>query len=128
MTDAREILTARQMAERTGVSERMIRYAMRVQARGIPALNLAVAAGTLPLAQAATVAGLPLEQQPEALAAALRGEDKPKRPNIAQRAADAEAWRIRAGLLALEVERLTGQAAAEVLGRAIARYPGRASE
>lgn len=128
MSAPTEFLTARQIAARVGVSERMIRYAMRVQARGIPSLGLAVEAGTLPLAQAATVAGLPMEQQPEALAAALRGEDKPKRPNIAQRAADAEAWRIRAGLLALEVERLTGEAAAEVLGRAVALYPGRASK
>ena len=129
MSAPSEFLTARQMAERTGVSERLIRYAMRVHARGIPALNLAVAAGTLPLAQAATVAGLPREQQPEAMAAAMRGERAPKRATRAERlAVDADAWRVRCGLLALDLERLTGESATAILDRAIGDYPGSARQ
>ena len=128
MNAAREILTARQIAERAGVSERMIRYAMKVQARGIPAVSLAVEAGTLPMVRAATIAGLPEVEQADALAAAVRGENKPKRPNIAQRTADAEAWRIRAGLLALRIEQLTGEPAPHVLDRVIARHPARPTD
>lgn len=129
MSAAREVQTARQIANRTGVSERMIFYAMRVQSRGIPALGLAVEAGTLPMVRAATIAALPHDEQPQALAAALRGERPPKRATAAQRhEADAEAWRMRCGLLALEIERLTGDDAMSVLGRAIADYPGRACE
>ena len=129
MSAPREILTARQIAARTGVGERMIRYAMRVQVRGVPALGLAVEADTLPMVQAATIAGLPAEQQTQALAAALRGEKPPKRPTAAERAAaDAEVWRTRCGLLALEIERLTGEDACAAMDRAIADYPGRGGE
>lgn len=83
----REVLTAKQMARRVGVSERMIRYAMRVQLLGIPGLGLAVETGTLPMVLAATLAGVPAEEQPQALAAAIRGEKPPKRPTAAERAA-----------------------------------------
>lgn len=127
MTAAREVLTVKQIADRTGISERMLYYAAKVREQGIPALVLAVEVGTLPCAKAATIAELPHEQQQQALAAALRGEKPPKRPTAAQRtAADAEAWRVRCALLALEIERLTSEDAVSVLDRAIANYPGRA--
>ena len=120
-----ELLTVKQIAQRTGISPRMLHYAARVQRFGVPALNAAVEAGTFPLHRAATIAALPRDTQPGALAAALRGERQPKRPTKAERlAAEVKLWRTRCGLLALDLERLTGRDAVAIIDGAIARYPG----
>lgn len=120
-----ELLTVKQIAQRTGVSPRLLHHAMKVQRHGIDALNLAVQAGTLPLHRAATIAALPRDTQPGALAAALRGERPPKRATKAERlAADVELWQTRCGLLALDLERLTGRDAVAIMDGAISRYPG----
>jgi len=120
-----ELLTVKQIAQCTGVSERMLHHAMKVHRHGIDALNLAVEAGTFPLHRAATIAALPHDAQPGALAAALRGERQPKRPTKAERlAAEVKLWQTRCGLLALDLERLTGRDAVAIMDGAIARYPG----
>lgn len=115
-------LTVAKIAKRTGISERTLYYAAKVHEQGIPALVLAVEAGTLSCARAATIADLPHDQQQQALTAALRGEKPPKRPTAAERAAaDVQVWQTRCRLLALEIEHWTGEDAASVVDRVIAR-------